>query len=267
MRWVDLIHDTHPANAKVHEVIVKTADIVRYTHLLELALAQAVPLLLCGPTGTGKTTLVKDYYALSANQKQVGFLEVVFSSRTTCTQALEQIEGKLDKRGSRHILGPKLTPQLLVFVDDLSMPVKEQYGAQPPIELLRQLVDQGGFYDLREKEKSFKQTVDLLFVYGMAAVNNDVTPRFLRHSRLVSVTNFDEDTLTRIFGTLLTLSFQGHPEQKQMSTLLKYCIELYNDCLKKLLPTPAKSHYLFNLRDLWKLVVGICRADRTKLHS
>ena len=204
---------------------------------------------------------------MKVDHKQYAFLEVVFSSRTSCTQVQEQVEGRLDKRGRKDLIGPKGIPKAIIFVDDLSMPVKEKYGAQPPIEFLRQLVDQGGFYDFKEKEKMFKHTIDLAFLYSMAAINNDITPRFLRHLNVISVTNFDEETLTRIFTTILMISFHNHSEQKQIPTMLKYCIELYNECLRRLLPTPAKLHYIFNLRDLWKFVMGICRADKHRIHS
>lgn len=37
--------------------------------------------------------------------------------------------------------------QVMVFIDDLNMPAPDEYGAQPLLELLRQFMDLGGFYD------------------------------------------------------------------------------------------------------------------------
>ncbi len=38
-------------------------------------------------------------------------------------------------------------------------------------------------------------------------------------------------------------------------------IEIYNSIRAELLPTPSRSHYTFNLRDLSKVVQGLMRAD------
>jgi dynein heavy chain len=47
-------------------------------------------------------------------------------------------------------LGASSGKKFIFHFDDINMPKLDQYGAQPPNELLRQIIDQGGFYDLKK---------------------------------------------------------------------------------------------------------------------
>jgi dynein heavy chain, axonemal len=99
--------------------------------------------MFVGPTGTGKTT-----YILSLLKKgmpaHVVSASMAFSAQTSANMAQDTIEGRLDKR-RKGSFGPPAQKQMIWFVDDLNMPQAEKYGAQPPIELLRQWQDIGGW--------------------------------------------------------------------------------------------------------------------------
>jgi hypothetical protein len=53
---------------------------------------------------------------------------------------------------------------VVFFVDDVNMPAREKYGAQPPLELLRQYLDLRGFYD--RKGLFWKDVEDTTLVAG-----------------------------------------------------------------------------------------------------
>lgn len=84
-------------------------------------------------------------------------------------------------------MGAKAGRTSAIFVDDINMPAVEVYGAQPPIELLRLLVDKGGVYDRRERFwKSVINTVLVCCSAPPGGGRNNITPRFTRHFNMLN---------------------------------------------------------------------------------
>ena len=53
--------------------------------------------------------------------------------------------------------------------------------------------------------------------------------------------------------------------KENSNKLVEVCINVYHTISSELLPTPAKSHYTFNLRDLSKVFQGMLMFDSSKL--
>ena len=101
----------------------------------------------------------------------------------------------MDKR-RKGVYGPPVGKKCIILVDDLNMPKKEVYGAQPPIELLRQYLDHKGWYN--RKELIFMRLEDLILLGAMGPPGGGrsiITPRLSRHFNVIGYTELDDPTI------------------------------------------------------------------------
>lgn len=256
-----------PKDATFNSIVVPTIDTIRNEWLLEKLLRKGYHVLCTGDTGTGKSVSVKNKL-LSGMPSQFNSIFLTFSAQTSANQTQDLIDSKLDKR-RKGVIGPPLGMTTVIFVDDLNMPAKEEYGAQPPIEILRQWMDHRGWYDRKENE--FRRLVDIQFCAAMGPPGGGrtrITQRYVRHFNLINFVNFSNESLARVFGTILDWKLnQGftNPVKQLSVAAVQATLTIYNSIASSLLPTPAKSHYTFNLRDLSKVFQGILMGDANQI--
>lgn len=236
---------------------------MRYKYLLDKLVGAKKNVLISGETGVGKSVIVGDFLSQLELDKYA-YTVMNFSAQTNTKNVLDVFLDK-DKftKKRRTEIGPLGGKKMVFFVDDINMPALEKYFAQPPNELLRQIIDQGGFYDL--KKFLFMEVSDCVFISSCAPPGggrNKVTPRLFRHFNMIWSPDLSVKSMDTIFTSILK-GFLSRSKglEKFAPSIVKCSLEMYGKIRTELLPTPTKSHYTFNLRDLSKVVQGILEIE------
>jgi dynein heavy chain len=246
-----------------YKIMVPTVDTVRYDFIVHSLISARRPVLLVGPVGTGKTSVAQSVLS-KLDPRMYSVLTINMSAQTSSNNVQEIIESKVEKR-TKGVFVPSGGKKMITFLDDLNMPTKDTFGSQPPLELLRMWLDYGFWYDRQKQTKKEIRDMFLLAAMGPPGGGRQVISRRLQgRFNLLNMTFPHESQIKRIFGTMINQKLQDFEEDvKPIGDIMTQAtVEIYEMISTRMLPTPTKIHYLFNLRDISKVFQGLLRAHK-----
>jgi len=251
------------------EQFVSTPDTVCYSNMINMCIENKLHVMLTGPSGSGKSTIALN--TLRSIENQVFSFSLTLSAQTSAQQIQETIETKMESK-RKTLLGPPEGKSAVFLVDDIIMPKPDTYGSQPPLELLRQYLGYGGFFN--RKELTWIEVKNMTIIAAGQPAGGGrakLSPRFEGAFSQLSIPEPSSHSLKTIFSSILALFFSKNKFHDTVKTLLPSIVDasvaVFERVCSDFLPTPSRSHYTFNLRDLSHVFIGIKSAKTEVIYS
>ncbi|EMR09626.1 hypothetical protein PNEG_02210 [Pneumocystis murina B123] len=239
--------------------VIPTVDTLRHESLIYSFLLEHKPFILCGPPGSGKTTIL-----LNVLQKISNIEPIVlnFSSNTSPDLIIKTLEQYCEYTKTVHevIMRPRSVGKwIIIFCDEINLPSLDIYGTQRVIFFIRQLIEHEKFWN--SKIKAWIKLERIQFIgscnppedIGRVAFSN----RFLWHFPVIMVDYPEKISLIQIYGTYNKAILKCIPELKNYYKELTYVmVDFYLLFQQKFTPN-IQMHYVYSPRELTRWVRNI----------
>ncbi|MEL7342759.1 MAG: hypothetical protein AAGM67_19900, partial [Bacteroidota bacterium] len=215
--------------------------------------------MLAGSSGCGKSIILKHFLQeIVTSNLNIVEQSIDVNYFTESIDLQRGLDQNLEKRSGR-TFGPQINKSLVICLDDLNLPKREEYGTQTALALLTQLLDHHFLYD-RDDLSLKKSIVDTKIITGLNPAQGcfEVSARAQRHfSTITCMTPLQEDLLKNFSNLFSGSSVLSSEFQVISAKVLSATIGVLTEVEEKLLRSVTKFTYIWSLREIKDVLQGL----------
>ena len=253
-------------NPRFKEIFIPTFDSIKYSIIFQKHINHKKHFLLCSNESTGKTSSLQDLFS-NKLPEMYSTSCFNFTTRMTARKAQKLFLSKLNKT-KPGVYGP-FKKFCIHFVDDLNFDNYSDDFPNSAVELIRQYIDHGFWYDSENPKKIFIH--DVMFVSAIKKINSNICARFLRHFNIYTMHTPGKESMFAIFSNVLHLNLKKNAfsmdVMSSLNGMVNATIDFYFSIKEILRPVPGRFQYIFNLMDISRLIRGCSIIQRESVDS
>lgn len=238
-------------------VTVPTPETCSVTFWMRILVNMRRPVMLAGPSGTGKTQIINGMLVQFDPQEMLS-TTINFNFYTTSAVLQNTMGIPLVKKTGTNF-GPPGQAKLVYFVDDINLPEVDPYDTQSAIALLRQHLEYEHVYDLAKLTGKNINNTQLVACMNPTAGSFEINPRLQRWFATFAIGLPETMSLHTIYLTFLTGHLKKFDEDVQnvARDLVRCAVSLHREVMTNFRKTAQNFHYEFNIRHISNVFQGL----------
>jgi dynein heavy chain len=257
----------YDSSTPMASVTVPTPETCSVTFWMKILVGMRRPVMLAGPSGTGKTQIVNGMLASFIPAEMLSS-SINFNFYTT-SAVLQNTMGipLVKKTGTNY--GPPGQASLVYFVDDINLPEVDPYDTQSAIALLRQHLEYEHVYDLSKLTAKNISNTQLVACMNPTAGSFEIDPRLQRWFATFAIGLPETMSLHTIYLTFLTGHLKKFDEEVQSIArdLVRGAVSLHREVMANFRKTAQNFHYEFNIRHISNVFQGLLVSQPSQFRS
>ncbi|TYZ57148.1 hypothetical protein PybrP1_002034 [[Pythium] brassicae (nom. inval.)] len=262
--------EVYKSPSPINQITVPTTETASIAFWLENLISKSIPVMVCGPAGTGKTqNIVGMLKKLSKDEAAAAFryCTINFNFYTTSGILQQAMFGQLERKTGIN-LGPPGKAKLIYFLDDVNLPEVDPYNTQSAVSLLRQVMEYRHWFDRQKLQLQNVLSTQVVAGMNPTAGSFLVDPRLQRHFCTFAMGMPQATSLVTIYETFLGGHLAGFGDELSnvqfSNALIKAALSLHASVVNTFRKTAANFHYEFNVRHLSNVFQGLIASKKQR---